>query len=33
MSRQAIEMHRLQELIRLHRMGSGKREVARDCSG
>lgn len=29
MSRTAIEMHRLQELIRLHRMGSGKREVAR----
>ena len=29
MSRKATEMHRLQELIRLHRMGSGKREVAR----
>jgi len=29
MSRNAIEMHRLQELVRLHRMGTGKREVAR----
>jgi transposase len=29
MSRQAIEMHRLQELVRLHRMAAGKREVAR----
>ncbi len=29
MSRQAIEMHRLQELVRLHRMNTGKREVAR----
>jgi len=24
-----IDMHRLQELVRLHRMGTGKREVAR----
>jgi hypothetical protein len=29
MSREKIEMHRLQELVRLHRMGAGKREVAR----
>lgn len=29
MSRNAIEMHRLQELVRLHRMGTGKREMAR----
>ena len=29
MSRRRIEMHRLQELVRLHRMGTGCREVAR----
>jgi hypothetical protein len=29
MSRNTIEMHRLTELVRLHRMGAGKREIAR----
>ena len=29
MSRKTIEMHRLEELVRLHRMGTGSREVAR----
>ena len=29
MSMRRVEMHRLQELVRLHRMGTGAREVAR----
>lgn len=29
MSAQRIVMHRLQELVRLHRLGTGAREVAR----
>jgi len=29
MSRNTIGMHRLEELVRLHRMGAGKREIAR----
>ncbi len=29
MGRRTIEMHQLQELVRLHRMETGKREVAR----
>ena len=29
MSNKRVEMHRLQELVRLHRMGTGSREVAK----
>ncbi len=29
MSAKRTDMHRLQELVRLHRMGTGAREVAR----
>ena len=29
MSKRGVDMDRLQELVRLHRMGTGEREVAR----
>ena len=29
MSNKRMEMHRIQELVRLHRMGTGSREVAK----